>query len=90
MEGKTSLALAKEIFKSNLIGPTEISSITDKFPLKIPTEIPTVPFNSKYLENKSKDYLLVLGVSKFENSVSTLRNFKDYLGVDSKISEPCF
>ena len=90
MEGKTSLALAKEIFQSNLIGPTEISSIMDKFPLEIPTEIPTVPFNSKYLEKKSKDYLLVLGVSKFENALSTLRNFKDYLGVDSKISEPCF
>jgi hypothetical protein len=90
MEGKTSLSLAKEIFQSNLIGPTEISNVTDKFPLEIPTEIPTVPFNSKYLENKSKDYLLVLGISKFEKSESTLRNFKDYFGVDSKISEPCF
>lgn len=90
MEGKTSLKVAKKIFKSNFIGPDEILGIRNRFPLEIPMRIPVIPFDSKYLESKARGYILVLGLSGFNNVCSTLNFFRQYLGINSRLSEPCF
>ena len=90
MEGTTSLSAAKEIFKSNFIGPDEIAKISDQFPLEIPLKLPKIAFDSKFLEGKAKEYILVLGLSGFNNEDSSLSSFRKYLGINSSVSEPCF
>jgi hypothetical protein len=91
MERNVSLEIAKGIFKDNFIGPAEIKSIQEQIQLKIPEEIPDIPFSEEELKNKAKDYLLVLCLPYMLNgkelNIIELRNI---FGVDPSIKEPCF
>jgi len=91
MERTTSITEAKEIMGENFIGPLELENIADKMYIRIPTEIPMIPFGLEELRNKKIDYLLILGVSEMRNGKPvTLRSLRDHFGIDPDLSEPCF
>lgn len=91
MERKTNIAEAKQILGPNFIGPDELALIADKMGIKVPTEIPTIPYGLEELKKKQKDYFLILGISQMKNGeYLTLRALRDHFGINPDISEPCF
>lgn len=90
MSEMTELEVAKEIMGESFIGCDELRGI-EEIKLKIPDIIPSIPFPQELLEQKKNGYLLVLGVSRFENGDSlTIRNIKKVFGNNPEIMEPCF
>ena len=90
METRATIGLAKEIMGSNFIGPDEIRTV-DGLKFRIPNDIPEIPYTKEEMEQKKDDYLLILGLSKYEDgSDVTIRNLRSKLGMDPDISEPCF
>ncbi len=74
----------------NMIGPEELRTAA-ALGLRIPENVPAVPFSAAELEAKQNDYLLILGVSTFADGTPvTIRNLKKRFGKDPEISEPCF
>ena len=72
------------------IGPEELRNI-QALNLRIPEIIPEIPFTEEELKAKKNDYLLVFGVSVFNDGTPvTIRNLKKRFGKDPAISEPCF
>ena len=72
------------------IGPEELRNI-QALNLKIPEKVPEIPFTEEELKAKENDYLLVFGVSVFNDGTPvTIRNLKRRFGKDPEISEPCF
>ena len=91
MERTTSLSEAKEIFGPDFIGPEELSSLADDIGLSVPAEIPPLPFNPEHIRGKSRDYLLILGISKWaDGSPIDIISLRNRFGTDPKIAEPCF
>jgi len=90
MERNASLSEAMEIFGSDLLGPIEFRKISDLFPISIPDEIPEIPFTTDFLKIKKGAYLLVLGLSRFEGRITSIRNLRNFFGIDPEIQEPCF
>ncbi len=84
-----SIEDAKRIFGDNFIGPDELSNQTT---LKLFVDnIPMIPFSLDELEEKSKDYMLILGVNRFEDGRPvTIRNLIGLFGKNPEESEPCF
>jgi len=90
MERTTSIAEAKQIMGLNFIGPDELTLIADKIGIKVPKEIP-IPYSLEELNNKQKDYILILGASQMNSGDSlTLKTLRDRFGIDPDVSEPCF
>ena len=74
----------------NIIGPEELKAIRE-MGLRIPENVPEIPFSPEELEKKKDDYLLVLGVSTFADGTKvTIRNLRERFGLDPEVSEPCF
>jgi hypothetical protein len=91
MERTTNIAEAKQILGSHFVGPDELSLIADKTGIKVPIEIPIIPYDLKELKNKQKDYILILGSSQMENGEPlTLKSLRDHFGINPDVSEPCF
>lgn len=91
MERTTSIAEAKQILGLNFIGPDELELIANKMGIKIPSEIPIIPYDLEDLKNKKNDYILIIGASKMNNGKPlTLRALRDHFGINPDISEPCF
>ena len=91
MERTASIAEAKQVLGSNFIGPDELTLIADKMGIKVPTEIPIIPYDLEELKNKQKDYILILGSSQMKNGEPlTLKTLRDHFGVNPDVSEPCF
>lgn len=81
---------AKEIMGENFIGISELSGL-HSLNLKIPSNIPEIPFTIDDLVSKKDDYILVLCLDEFEDGNKvTLRNLIDIFGKNPDISEPCF
>lgn len=90
MERTTSIKEAKEIFGPNFIGPDELISISEKIKINKSFDVPPISFDIEYLRDRSKDYLLVLGVSEFaDGSPMNILFLRKYFGVNP-VSEPCF
>lgn len=81
---------AKAIMGRNYIGLEELGKI-EPMKLSLGTGITEIPFSEDVLEQKKKNYILILGVSKFANGKSvTIRNLNEIFGKNPDIMEPCF
>ena len=81
---------AYNVMLDSFIG-VEILSNIELLKFAFPENIPDIPFPITDLEQKKEDYLLILGISKFEDGTPvTIRNIKNKLGSDPSIYEPCF
>lgn len=90
MKDNSDYRLAKKIMGDNFIGVDEIKSI-NLMRLSFPTSIPEIPFSVEELEQKKKDYLLILGTSCFNDGTAvTIRNIQKIVGKDPDAAEPCF
>lgn len=82
---------AKQVMGKNFIGPDELTRIASKLniaPIKI---VPVIPYDARMLRSVSKEYVLVLGVTKMSDGRPlTLNNMRAHFGLDPAISEPCF
>lgn len=91
MERTAEIISAKKILGTNFIGIDELLNISDRLKLKIPSEVPAIPYQLDELERKKDDYILILGVPSMEDgkpiNLNTLRNL---FGINPDISEPCF
>lgn len=91
MERTVTINKAKELFGTYFIGKEELLSISDCFSINIPDVLPEIPFSTKDLTNKCKDYILILGVSKMKDGQKiTINTLRSYFGISPEISEPCF
>jgi len=91
MERTTSIKEAKQIFGNNFIGPDELVHIADQMGIKVPSEIPRIPYDLEDLKNKKSEYILIFGASQMESGERlTLRTLRNYFGINPDISEPCF
>lgn len=85
-----SLKAAKTIMCRWIIGPDDLQGI-EALRLQIPTEIPRIRFSEGQLLEKKDDYLLVLGVSRFNDGKPvTIRNMQRIFGKNPEVMEPCF
>ena len=77
--------------RNNFIGPDELAFIADKMGILVPQTYPIIQFSPKELDEKSEDYILILGLTKMKDGLPlTITTLRNYFGVDPKISEPCF
>ncbi len=92
MERATNIETAKKIMGKNFVGPEELSKISTRFKISVPeNKIPLIPFSSDFLKTISRDYILILGLSKDKNGKSlTINKMRDILGFNPEKSEPCF
>ena len=84
-----SIEEAKLIMGDNFIGPDEIEkqSIMN---LRI-DDVPIIPFELPMIEEKRKDYMLIMGVNKFKDGKPvTIRNMIEIFGKNPDECEPCF
>ncbi len=82
---------AKNIMGKNFIGPDELTSIASELHIAPVKAVPTVPYDAQILKDVSKDYVLILGVTKMSDGRPlTLNNMRAHFGLDPAISEPCF
>ena len=73
-----------------MIGPEELRKI-QALNLRIPEFFPEIPFTAEELEAKKDDYILIFGISAFNDGTPvTIRNLKKRFGKDPELSEPCF
>jgi hypothetical protein len=79
------------MMNKNLITADELVAIASAFPVKIPVEIPVLPFTPEVSAQYTKDYILVMGASEMTNGQPmTLLSLREYFGIDPDVSEPCF
>ncbi|MCR4675475.1 MAG: hypothetical protein K5675_10720 [Lachnospiraceae bacterium] len=84
-----SIKDAKQIMGDNFIGPDELSNQTVMNFLI--DDIPEITFELSELQKKSKDYMLILCVSRFKDGKPvTIRNLIDVFGKNPDEYEPCF
>lgn len=82
---------AKKIMGKNFIGPEELSSLSEEINILPVRTAPPVPYDAKTLKKVSRDFVLVLGVSKTAlGSPLTLNALRDCFGLDPAKGEPCF
>ena len=90
MNDIVSIAEAKEIMGDNFIGADELRQI-ENLRLRIPSVLPEIEFSAERLKRKKDDYLLMLGLSGFEDgSPVTIRNLIKIFGKNPDAKEPCF
>lgn len=86
----TDYKIAKSIMGRNFIGLEALSKL-EFMKLSVPDTVSGIPYSREMLEKKSKDYILVLGVSKFADGLPvTIRNLRNCFGKDPELMEPCF
>ncbi|MBW2963441.1 hypothetical protein KY306_01555 [Candidatus Woesearchaeota archaeon] len=84
---------AKQIMGKNFLGPEELKKISQKLGISDPLKkrIPVIPFSVQYLKKISKDYILVLGVSKDNKGKKlTINKMREIFGWNPQKAEPCF
>ncbi|HBS47695.1 TPA: hypothetical protein DEO28_05025 [Candidatus Dependentiae bacterium] len=94
MERVTDIALAKQIFKTDFIGPEELENISNLLGIKKSSsydEIPLIPYSLKKISELVGNYVLILGIPNFiDGSPLNLIKMRDFLGINSYKKEPCF
>lgn len=82
---------AEKIMGKNFIGPHELNSIAEQLHIAAIKTVPAVPYDAKTLKKVSKDYVLILGVTKMlDGKPLTLNTMYSFFGLNPIISEPCF
>ena len=90
MNDNVSIAVAKEIMGNNFIGADELRQI-EALKFRIPDVLPKFEFPAEELEEKKSYYLLILGLSEFEDgSPVTIRSLIKIFGKNPDMEEPCF
>ena len=90
LSDNVSIAEAKKIMGENFVGVDELRQI-EELKFSIPNNQPEVKFSADRLERIKDDYLLILGLSEFEDgSPVTIRNLIKIFGKNPALSEPCF
>jgi len=87
-----SLELAKSIMGDNFIGPLELISISEYFPVSINLDsVPEIPFSEDFLVSISNEYILIWGdgLSKNEQPLN-LKFLRELYGINAEDKEPCF
>jgi len=91
MERRASLEEAKAIFGKNFIGLKEIAKYSAEMGIRIPIQIPEIPYNLAQLNAHSKNYLLVLGTSEMtDGEPLSLISLRTRFGIYFNKAEPCF
>lgn len=91
MERKAILEEAGKLFGKNFIGPKELKRYSTQLGIMVPAFVPEIPYDVETLSVKSRDCLLVLGLSHMHDGRPlTIMSLRDHFGTDPKISEPCF
>lgn len=85
MERVTSQLEARELFGINFIGVDEILEIKDKFPLKIPSEIPEIKIPKDILLRSKDTHILILCLNFFNNQDLNILNMRYFFGMSSQI-----
>lgn len=81
---------ARMIMERSFIGTTELNSISG-LDFLFPNELPRITYSRRFLEEKKSDYILILGLSKFEDGSNvTIKNLISHFGKDPDTMEPCF
>lgn len=79
---------AKEIMKSNFIGPDELNKIDEVLNFDVSKDVPDIPFSEEDLHAKCETHLLILCVDKFKDDMPVnIINMKHRL---EKVSGPKF
>ncbi len=82
---------AKKIMGKNFIGPDELTCIAQELHITPVQKVPPIPYDAAMLKKVSKEYVLILGVTKmFDGTPLTLNAMRNFFGCDPVISEPCF
>ena len=90
MNDIVSIATVKKIMGDNFIGEDELRQMKE-MRLRIPKELPEIEFSIGVLNEKKDDYLLVLGLSEYDDGEPvTIRNMIKVFGKDPEVKEPCF
>ena len=86
----TDYETAKYIMGKNIIGIEEIKKYK-KLSFLFPNRAPEIMYSPKELEEKKDDYLLILGIDRFQDGTDvTIRRLKSLYGMDPQKNEPCF
>lgn len=71
------ISKAKRILGKNLIGPQELSGISNPFSPRLPEAVPEIPFSEKEIEEKHGSHILVLCPREFRDgtdiTIATIR-----------------
>ncbi len=90
MNESISLDEARKIMGDNCVGVDELRKIKD-FKLRIPSVTPNIMFSAEILKKRKEHYLLILGLSEFEDGTPvTIRNLIKVFGKAPDVKEPCF
>lgn len=85
---------AKKIMGKNFIGLDELKKISYKLKFFDPYKykiIPIIPFSVDKLKKASRDYILILGISKAKDGRKlTINTMRSMFGLDPRRKEPCF
>lgn len=80
----------KKILGKNLIGQEELSLISKFLPIKLPSELPPVPYSNNFLTECRDNFVLIFGPSHTNNNKPLTINFlREHFGIDPEKSEPC-
>jgi hypothetical protein len=91
MERRATIAQARQLFGRNFIGQEELAAVAGMLPVRLPAEVPTIPYTPQQLESLASDYLLLLGASAMRDGRPlNLLALRERYGVNPDASEPCF
>ena len=88
---RVSIKRAQQLFGDNFIGIAELAPLFSKMGLDYQgLNIPDIEYSIETLEKASKDYILILGIPRLENTDISILTFRNIFGTDPDLSEPCF
>lgn len=88
---RVTIELAKDLFKENFVGLEELSPLFHRMQLRNENiTVPDINYSLSILKECSKDYILILGISKISNINLSIDTFIRYFGTEPYTSEPCF
>jgi len=88
---RISIKKAKQIFGKNFIGENELKPLLEKIGLSnFKISIPEIEYSPFELKCSSHDYILILGLPFVADKEISIAFFREYFGINSDLSEPCF
>lgn len=88
---RATINIARELFGKNFIGVDELNPLFSKMGLSLDNiSVPDIHYSMEELVKYSKEYILILGLSKVEGVRLSISFFREVFGVDPDVYEPCF